>query len=221
MGKERELRAVLQSSGSVTAPAVEELLDEIERQTPSFRLMMSNVQVLVQLEAPDVPVRLQAVEPSEIVRRIVDRYISVAAQSQKEITWWTEPSEFGIVSSDSSAIEHVLTNLVGNAVRFATTHVEVKLSKNPTHFFIRVWEDGLGIAPQYVQHIFDRGWTPEVARGEDQLRPGTLHSKNPGQALPRRPHRGEYRRAGSGPPCGIPPEFAFMMTLSNTLVIRR
>ena len=162
LGKERELRAVLQSSGSVTAPAVEELLDEIERQTPSFRLMMSNVQVLVQLEAPDVPVRLQAVEPSEIVRRIVDRYISVAAQSQKEITWWTEPSEFGIVSSNSSAIEHVLTNLVDNAVRFATTHVEVKLSKNPTHFFIRVWEDGPGIAPQYVQHIFDRGWTPEV-----------------------------------------------------------
>ena len=172
LGRERELRAILQSSGAEVDAPVKELLNEIERQTPSFRLMMSNIQVLVQLEAPDFPVRLQPVEPSEIVRRIVDRYTSVAAESRKEMTWWTEPGEFGIVSSDSSAIEHILTNLVDNAVRFATTHVELKLTKNPSHFFIRVWEDGPGIAPQYTQHIFDRGWTPEVARGEEKSSSG-------------------------------------------------
>ena len=131
LGKERELRAAL---GPLSAPqgpsdavadaGVRELLDEIESQAPNFRLMMSNIQVLVRLEAPQAVTMLQPVEPSEVVRRIVDRYTAVASEIQKEISWWSEPSEFGIVYSDSSAIEHVATNLVDNAVRFATSHID-------------------------------------------------------------------------------------------------
>ena len=172
LGKERELSALLKASGDGVEPSVKELLDEIERQAPNFRLMMSNIRVLVQLESPEVLSDRQPVEPSEVVRRIVDRYTPVATEAGKEITWWAEPSEFGIVYADSSSIEHVVTNLVDNAVRFASTHVEVKLTKNPSHFFIRVWDDGAGIASQYSQHLFDRGWTPEVARREEKTSSG-------------------------------------------------
>jgi signal transduction histidine kinase len=172
LGKERQLRAVLERSGASPDPAVIEFLYEIERQVPNFRLMMSNIQVMVQLEAARSPGRLQPVEPAEVIRKIVDRYTLVAAESQKEITWWAEPAELGIVYSDSSAVEHIVTNLVDNAVRFAVSHIEVKLTKNPSHFFIRVWDDGPGIAPRYIQHVFDRGWTPEVARSEEKASSG-------------------------------------------------
>ncbi len=172
LGKERELRAVLQSSGAGADPMVNELLDEIEKQAPNFRLMMSNIQVLVQLEASDSQARSEAIEPSEVVRKIVDRYASLASESQKEITWWAEPSEFGIIYSNSSAIEHIVANLVDNAVRFAKTQIEVRLTANPSHFFIRVWDDGPGIAAHYIQHVFDRGWTPEVARREEKSSSG-------------------------------------------------
>ena len=171
-GKERELRAILQASEKAADPNVEALLDEIEIQTPNFRLMMSNIQVLVQLESPNGSIRCQPVEPSEVVRKIVDRYTTVAEQANKEITWWCEPSEFGLVYSDGSAIEHIVTNLVDNAVRFATSHIEVKLTRNPSHFFVRVWDDGPGIAPQYVRHVFDHGWTPEMARREEKSSSG-------------------------------------------------
>lgn len=172
LGRERELRALMQANETEHSPAVKELLDEIERQAPSFRLMMSNIQVLIQLEAPDVPQGIHPLEPAQVVRRIVERYNAVAADAHKEVTWWSEPSEFGIVYSDSSAIEHVVANLVDNSVRFATTHVEVRITKNPTHFFIRVWDDGPGIAAHYQPHLFDRGWTPEVARGEEKTSSG-------------------------------------------------
>ncbi len=170
--KERELRAVLGASGEPTDPAVAALLEEIERQTPNFRLMLSNIQVLIQLEAPSEVVDLQPVELSEVIRRIVDRYVAVATEAQKEITWWAEPSEFGIVYADSSAIEHIATNLIDNAVKMASEHVEVTLAKNPTHFFIRVWDDGPGIAAQYIPHIFERGWTPAVAKRDEKTSSG-------------------------------------------------
>ena len=171
-GKERELRAVLQATPGEPDVGVIDLLDEIERQTPNFRLMMANIQVLIQLESPNSIDPLQPVEPTEIVRRIADLYTAVAAESGKEITWWSEPTEMGLVYANSNAIEHIVTNLVDNAVRFAATHVEVKLSNNPSHFFVRVWDDGPGIGAQYLQHLFDRGWTPEVVRREEKSSSG-------------------------------------------------
>ena len=172
LGKERELRAVLRSTGTVDGTEIKELLDEIERQAPSFRLMISNVRVLVQLESPQAPVRNDPVEPTEVIRKIVDRYMPLAAESSKDVTWWSEPSEFGIVYSDSSVIEHIVVNLVDNAVRYAASQVEVRLSKNPSHFFIRVWDDGPGIAAAYIPHVFDHGWTPEIARREEKTSSG-------------------------------------------------
>ena len=172
LGKERELRHLLKYAESELHDAIKELLDEIEGQAPNFRLMMSNIQVLVQLEAPGPPAPGQPVEPSELVRKIVDRYSLVSGEARKEITWWAEPAEFGIVYCDSAAVEHIVTNLVDNSVRYATGRIEIRLTKNPTHFFIRVWDDGPGIAPHYTPHIFDRGWTPEVARREEKTSSG-------------------------------------------------
>ncbi len=171
-GKERELRAVMQAAPGTPDAGVIDLLDEIERQTPNFRLMMSNIQVLIQLESPDTQEQLQPVEPTEVIRRISDLYTAVAAEAGKEITWWSEPAEMGLVYANSNAIEHIVTNLVDNAVRYAGTHVEVKLTNNPSHFFVRVWDDGPGIGQQYVQHLFDRGWTPEVVRREEKTSSG-------------------------------------------------
>ena len=163
---------MLQAGGEGIDPGVKDLLDEIERQTPNFRLMMSNIQVLIELESPENDDQLQPVEPVEVIRRIADRYTAVASEADKEISWWSEPAELGLVYANTNAIEHIVTNLVDNAVRFADTHVEVKLTNNPSHFFIRVWDDGPGIGRQYVQHLFDRGWTPEVVRREEKSSSG-------------------------------------------------
>ena len=171
-GKERELRVAMRTSGEPSASEVLELLDEIERQTLNYRLMLSNIQVLVQLEAPGGGPAAGPVEPSEVVRRIADRYFPLAAESGKELTWWAEPQDFGIVSSDSHAIEHIVANLVDNAVTHASGNVEISLSKDDTHFYVKVWDDGPGIASHYLEYLFDRGWTPEVGRREEKTSSG-------------------------------------------------
>ena len=172
LGKEREIREQLQMASSDISSTVRELLDEIEEQTPSFRLMMSNIQVLIELETPNTGATLHAVEPAEVVRRIVDRYSLVAADANKQIVWWSEPTEFGIVYCDSSAIEHIVTNLVDNTVRYAESFAEIGLTRDEKNFYIRVWDDGPGIADRYLPYLFDRGWTPEVARREERTSSG-------------------------------------------------
>ena len=171
-GRERELRAALKASGANADPEVIGLLDEIERQAVNYRLMLSNIQVLVQSEAPGEALDMAPVEPAEVVRRIVDRYTPVALENGKDISWWAEPQDFGMVSSNSHAIEHIVANLIDNAVTHAGNHVEVSLTRDSHSFFVKVWDNGPGIPAQYHEFLFDRGWTPEVGRREEKTSSG-------------------------------------------------
>ena len=171
-GRQRELRAALRASGQVADSDTMDLLDEIERQAVNYRLMLSNIQVLVQSEAPGEPVAMTPVEPAAVLRRIVERYVPVAMEVGKDISWWADPPEFGMVVSNSHAMEHVVANLIDNAVTHATARVEVSLSRDDSRFFVKVWDDGPGIQGQYLDYIFDRGWTPEVGRREEKSSSG-------------------------------------------------
>jgi signal transduction histidine kinase len=169
LGKQREARALLNETGEVTANMVAELLDEIENQAPNFRLMIENVRVLVDLEDDTAAAAVEPVDAAAIVRNVSDRYTPIARERGLELVWWCEPSEFGFIYGDGSALDHVITNLVDNAAKFARGHVEIRLTRTDSEFLVRVWDDGSGIAESHLAHVFDRGWTPELsARSEKQ-----------------------------------------------------
>lgn len=169
LGKQREARALLNETGEVTQHMVAELLDEIENQAPNFRLMIENVRVLVDLEDEDAQPAVEPVDAAAIVRNVSDRYTPIARERGLELVWWCEPSEFGLVYGDGSALDHVITNLVDNAAKFAEGHIEIRLTRSEESYLVRVWDDGVGIAESHLAHVFDRGWTPELsARSEKQ-----------------------------------------------------
>jgi two-component system OmpR family sensor kinase len=172
LGKERDVRARLAESKKSVDPAVQELLDEIEQQAPTFRLMVSNIQVLVQLEDEGTRPQTDPVAPAQVVRNVVDRYVGIGRERGINLSWWSEPAEFGLEYCDAAALDHIVTNLIDNAVRYAGSQVEVRLTRNPTHFFVRVWDDGPGIPEHFLPHIFDRGWTPEVASRQERTTSG-------------------------------------------------
>ena len=169
LGKQREARALLNETGEVTQRMVTELLDEIENQAPNFRLMIENVRVLVDLEDQSASPAIEPVDIAAIVRNVSDRYSPIARERGIDLIWWCEPSEFGLVYGDGSALDHVVTNLVDNATKFATHQIEIQLTRNDSSYSVRVSDDGFGISDSYLAHVFDRGWTPELsARSEKQ-----------------------------------------------------
>lgn len=172
LGRARDARVRIDESGRNPDPALSELIDEIEQQAPTFRLMVSNVQVLIELENPAAEPEIEATDPARVIRNIVDRYSGIAGDRGAEITWWSEPEEFGVVYADPAALDHVVTNLVDNAVNHVNEHIEIRLTRNPTHFFVRVWDDGDGIPASYLPHVFDRGWTPEAAGRQERSSSG-------------------------------------------------
>ena len=172
LGKCREARGVLAATGEDVSIVVHELLDEIEEQAPSFRLMMANIQVMINLETPDAPVENYPVEPTAVVSRIVERYMGQAVEQGKDIVWWSEPEDFGLVYSDAAALEHIIANLVDNALRYGGEYIEITVGRDPDVFRVSVTDNGAGIPDHYRPHLFTRGWTPEMGRSEEKTSSG-------------------------------------------------
>ena len=144
LDKERELRDLLAEQQIAAPPEVHRLLDEIETQTPAFRLMLGNLHALIELETPEPTPELWPVEPAEIANKIVLRY-QAAAEQGKDLVWIPESQEPSIIASSGHALEHILANLVDNALRHAAGYVEVALTREENALTITVEDDGPGI----------------------------------------------------------------------------
>lgn len=63
--------------------------------------------------------------------------------------------------SDEMRLKIILNNLVSNAIKFQVTrdgrqpYIEIHVSEQPTHFVLKVSDNGQGIPPQMVDKVFD------------------------------------------------------------------
>jgi PAS domain S-box-containing protein len=66
-----------------------------------------------------------------------------------------------MVWCDEVRVVQVLSNLLGNAVKFAREHgrVDVRVRATASELLVSVTDDGPGIAPDQLAHVFERYWT--------------------------------------------------------------
>ena len=68
------------------------------------------------------------------------------------------PENLPKLTIDSFRFPWVITNLVGNALRYTGNgeHIQLSVNKRGSRFYFKCSDTGSGIAPHYLPHIFDR-----------------------------------------------------------------
>lgn len=112
---------------------------------------------MTQVEAGRIDLRLEAVDPAEIVNYAITANSSLA--ESKEISLMVEMDQaIAKVVADQEKTAWVLTNLVSNAIRYSYEKSDIKVRVTEMEDKIRfsVEDYGQGIAPEYLSKIFDR-----------------------------------------------------------------
>jgi signal transduction histidine kinase/CheY-like chemotaxis protein len=103
------------------------------------------------LRVDPVPVDLRVV-----VDASVEAIGPVAALGGVELTV-TLPDTACVIMGDRARLQQVVWNLLSNAVKFAPHgHVTVEVREEDNFLSLIVSDDGQGIAPEFLPHVFDR-----------------------------------------------------------------
>ena len=98
----------------------------------------------------------ETVEVGRLIMNAVDAVSATAEAKEITITTTLAPG-LGVMIVDPTRLQQVIWNLLANAVKFTPRHgsVQVAARRTSSHLQIAVTDDGEGIDPQFLPHIFE------------------------------------------------------------------
>lgn len=146
--------------------AVEQYLQGIERSCERLQNMVNDIMALGSEQGDmlnPAPVRF------DMAAWLEDQIALIRPQAQcrgVELLFTSAPGELN-VNTDPKMLEHIIVNLIGNALKFTPGggHISVRLEVTFEDIIITVTDTGRGIAPTELGRIFERGYTGDAQRG--------------------------------------------------------
>jgi two-component system sensor histidine kinase BaeS len=155
---------------------LESLQDGKLKPTPErFQVMQAEVQNLQSLvedlrtlslaDAGELSLRRQFVSPEELLTQVAAAYRHQAEQQRINLKVEVE-ANLPEINIDLERMEQVLGNLIGNALRYTAEGGEISLSANQVEgrLVVRVKDNGSGIPPEVLPHIFERSYRGDPSR---------------------------------------------------------
>jgi PAS domain S-box-containing protein len=141
---------------SPLAPLQNEAVTRMQRNARSLLELVNDLLDYSRLEAGRAALHLDNVEVGEVIEGIVADYADEARDKRVELRAEISP-ELGQVWTDKHKLQQVLSNLVGNAVKF-TTAGSITVSASPVGkdgWCLEVSDTGIGISSEALTYIFD------------------------------------------------------------------
>ena len=119
--------------------------------------LINNLLDLAKIESRELQVRRVALEPARMARDVVEGARGLAERKGVELVCGLLETVEGF-HADPDALDKVLVNLVGNALKFteAGGRIEVSVRREAEGARLTVADTGLGIPAEQLERIFDR-----------------------------------------------------------------
>ena len=147
-------------------PLDPEQVNAIYQETLLLNRLVGDLRLLSLAEAGELPLERHPTPPGALVEQVVEHMKSQAAQRgiRLEAKLQTNLPERPL---DSDRITQVLTNLIGNALRYTPSDGTILVeafAQQDNHVKITVTDSGPGIQPEDLPYIFDRFYRADKSR---------------------------------------------------------
>jgi NtrC-family two-component system sensor histidine kinase KinB len=136
-------------------PRGKEVLEAIGADCDRLTRLIDNLLELSRIESGTIYVETEIVDVTELVQEAV-RPMKIQAEN-KGIALITDlPAEIPPVAADFNKAVWILTNLIGNALRYTDTGgtITIKVRRKGRRLFFSVQDTGCGISKEYMEKIF-------------------------------------------------------------------
>jgi signal transduction histidine kinase len=140
-------------------------LDDLEAETEHMTTVVEDLLLLARTDSGVVELELGPTDLAEVVLDVVPSMETMAASRGTALEMDVEPAP---VRGDVARLRQLVTILVDNAIRHGRPvdgHVTVRV-RDGAEVSLVVEDDGPGLAPDELEHVFDRFWrSPNAPTG--------------------------------------------------------
>jgi len=165
----RSATETLQSGAMQDTVAASRFVDIIERNAQRLQSLVEDMLELSKLESNEFKLKRERVELGSVVPIVLALFRERA--EKKGVRLGAElPQEPTAVQGDARALEHVLSNLVDNAVKYCApgSGIVVRAStEDDAHVRLVVSDTGPGIPPEHMPRVFERFYRVDAGRSRE------------------------------------------------------
>ena len=153
------MQKAFSSDGPHTSRRITSAIDTMQQASSRMNVLLDDLLDTSKIEAGRYTISPQPLEVSQIFEEALSLLAPLALDKAVELTFHAEPDLK--ISADPERLFQVLSNLIGNAIKFtpAQGKIGVAAMSNGDDIVFSVRDSGKGIAPEQLPHIFDRYWT--------------------------------------------------------------
>jgi PAS domain S-box-containing protein len=197
-------------AGSDGLAVVRPLVDHVRRATGGMERIISDLLDVASIENGRLVIEPADADAAEVVREGLALFGVLADHQGVALRAALDALEGVTISCDRARVVQVLSNLLGNALKFVPRGLGVEVGGYPAgrEAVIFVRDEGPGIPAESLPHVFDRYWQAERAHG--------AHRKNGiglGLAIVKGIVEGHGGRLWAESPPGRGATFAFSLPL--------
>ncbi len=154
---------------NITLEDKEDALETVQRQALKMSSLISNLLSLIRLDRGTQKAELRNINLSELVKEVCEEQ-KLVAPVDTNLTYDIQPDVNGMF--DYTMINRLLTNLLSNSFNYkkesSLVNVHVALSKTDTEIILSVKDDGIGIAKEHKEKIWNRFYQVDSSRTTSQ-----------------------------------------------------
>ena len=148
---------VIGASRSMPEEELRRAVAAIERNARAQTQLIEDLLDMARISSGQVRLDVQPLEPAGIVEAALDTVRPAAEAKGIHLTQVLD-TKAGPISGDAGRLQQVVWNLLSNAIKFTSKggKVQVVLERVASQVQISVADTGIGIAPEFLPHVFER-----------------------------------------------------------------